>query len=275
VSVPDEILIVLVIHEMDLAESPAFHSLSKGLSHVQKKGILFVYDNSTFSQTIPDNDQWTIYYQHDATNPGVSHAYNIGFAKTKQLQLKGMLFVDQDTLFPEIIFQQYHQSIKEYPDANVFAPLLVDKSGIISPFQAGLTSGRRLKEFTPGKKSLNDIHAINSGLLVTLNIFEKCGGYDERLRLDFSDFNFFKRLQQYTASIVLVDAECQHEHSSTEKTSIAKAISRFEIYLQAVRIMGNESSGFLFQSRALLRALKLSFQYRSFRFIGSFLFRES
>ncbi|CAN5308764.1 hypothetical protein BH10BAC4_BH10BAC4_04550 [soil metagenome] len=274
-SVPDEILIVLVIHEMNLAESPAFHSLSKGLSHIQKNGILFVYNNSKVSQAIPDNDQWTIYYQHDPTNPGVSQAYNTAFIKAKQLQLKGMLFVDQDTSFPETIFQQYHQSVKEYPECNVFAPLLVDKRGIISPFQVGLTSGKRLKEYTPGEKNLNETHAINSGLLVTLNIFDKCGGYDERLRLDFSDFNFFKRLQHYTTSIVLVDAECQHEHSSTEKTSIAKAISRFEIYLQGVRIMGNESSGFLFQSRALLRALKLSVQYRSFRFIGSFLFRGS
>ena len=81
---PDEILTVLTLHEMNLEECPAYKTLSKAMVGTQQKGRLFVYDNSLESQTMPVNSFWMIDYIHDATNPGVSRAYNHAYLSAKR-----------------------------------------------------------------------------------------------------------------------------------------------------------------------------------------------
>jgi GT2 family glycosyltransferase len=275
VSAPDEILIVLTIHEMVLEDSPAYKALSKALEGVHKNGNLFIYDNSQQQQPVPATNLWTIYYFHDTSNPGVGHAYNQAFILAKKLQLKWMLLADQDTCFPSAILERYQQSVKSYPECSLFVPILRDRKGIVSPFKTGITSGKRLRKIVSGKKTLEELQAINSGLLIDVNMFEMAGGYNEQLQLDFSDFDFFRRLKKITDHLVVINAYCDHEHSSSEEISLSKAMSRFKIYLNASAIMGKDHSGFLFQCRAFARAIKLSLHYKSTQFIGSFLSRES
>lgn len=274
VNTPGEILTVLTLHEMNLEESPAYATLCKALEATQQKGRMFIYDNSAAAQAVPVNHHWMIDYTHDATNPGVSRAYNQALLAAKQHHLKWMLLADQDTHFPINIYDCYSRSVNSHPDCKVFSPVLIDSKGVLSPFQVGTTSGKRFRKIIPGKKSLEEVQSINSGLLIDVALFETVGGYDELFRLDFSDFNFFKRLKQFTNNIIIVDALCRHEHSSTEKTTVNKALNRFKIYLEGSALMSRGNSVFLFQFRALLRAVKLSLQYRSSRFIGSFLHRE-
>ncbi len=203
----------------------------------------------------------------------VSRAYNQAFLVAKKLDLEWMLFADQDTVFPEGIYESYQQGISAFTNCDVFAPQLIDSKGIISPFRKGLTSGKRLNHAITGKRSLLQYQAINSGLLVSMKIFNTAGGYDERLKLDFSDFDFFKRLRQHTQSIVFLGSECKHEHSSTQPKNLDNAITRFKAYLDAITVMKTGSLGFMFPIRAFLRALKLSLRYRSFQFIGTYLMR--
>ena len=268
-----EMLTVLVIHEMDPENSLAYQSLSKALLLNNRKAQLFIYDNSSSPHTLPVNPLWTITYQHDPSNPGVSRAYNQAFIAAKERDMQWMLFADQDTAFPENIYERYTYAVTSHNDCDVFAPHLIDSKGIISPFHRGITSGKRLIQVVTGKKSILQYQAINSGLLVSTHIFQAVGGYDERLRLDFSDFDFFNRLQQHSSNIVFLDSHCKHEHSSTMPTTQDNAIDRFKIYLDAITIMQVGPFGFMFPVRAFLRALKLSFQYRSFRFIGTYLLR--
>ncbi len=271
----NEILTVLVLYEMNLENSPAYQTLSQGLEETQKKGRLCVYDNSPIAQTIPISNVWTIEYIHDTCNPGVSCAYNRAASRAKQLNLKWLLLADQDTTFVENIYKCYSESINKYPHCHLFAPKLIDEKGLISPFKRGITSGKRLKNITSGRKNLEEIQVINSGLLIDVETFEAVGGYNEKLKLDFSDFYFFKRLKQYTSEIIIIDAECNHKHSSSESVNLLKAVNRFKIYLQASTIMGNDHMPFLFYYRSFLRSIKLSLQYNSLRFIGLFFNRRS
>lgn len=272
---PDEILTVLVLYEMRLEFSPAYQSLSHALTARQEKRRLFIYDNSRAPQSLPEKSAWSISYIHDPTNPGVSRAYNTAARWAKDLQLKWLLLSDQDTFFPENIYTLYRDARRAHPGCHAFAPRLFDKKGLVSPFHPGIVTGKRIKENISGVKSLDEIQAINSGLMIDVETFASAGGYDEQFPLDFSDFNFFKRLKPVTQHMVIIDAQCKHELSSTKKTTLSYALSRFEIYLRGLNVMKNGQRAFLFTYYGFFRAIKLSFRYRSGKFIRSFLASES
>lgn len=273
-NITDELLTVLVLYEMKLEESMAYQSLGRALECEGATGQLFVYDNSRVAQPLPSKSIWQVQCHHDPTNPGVSRAYNQAYVIAKKLGKKWLLFADQDTTFPESIFEKYNWAMATFPECQVFAPLIIDRDGLISPFKQRMASGKRLHKIETGIQSLNDLQAVNSGLMVSTRIFDSAGGYDERLRLDFSDFDFFKKLQSHTPHMVVVDAECRHELSSATKGNVNSAITRFKLYLQGSRVMAEHDGRFVFTLRAFLRALNLSFRYRSVRFIGSFLLNQ-
>jgi hypothetical protein len=190
----------------------------------------------------------------------------------QQLQKDWLLLADQDTTFPITIYQIYEEAILRNPLCSVFAPTLVDATGIVSPFTLRLGSGKRLKKSVTGKKLLTELCAVNSGLFLSRRIMEQTGGYDEKLTLDFSDIHFFNTLKQHTDHLVIVDAGCQHEHSSAGKDDVFSALHRFAIYVQGARRMGHlEDAERIYWLRACLRAMKLSWRYRSIHFLRSVL----
>ncbi len=270
----DPILTVLVLYKLNLEDSAAYQSLTRAIRNKSNKSRLLVYDNSPGVHPIPDSDPWEITYVHDPSNSGVSRAYNCAAAMARQYPIKWLLLADQDTVFPESIYDRYSASMVRYPECSVFVPTLMDHRGIISPFLPQIASGKRLRHPLMGKVSINKINAINSGLMVHLPLFESTGGYDERFKLDFSDFSFFKKLKRQTNHMVIIDATCRHAHSSAEKTNLGTAVNRFQIYLQGSYDMGyGEKTYLIFQLRGLLRAIKLSFEYRSMRFVYSLIYR--
>ena len=183
-----------------------------------------------------------------------------------------MLLADQDTCFPVDIFDRYHEARRAEPDSHLFAPILVDDMGIVSPFKLGIVGGKRLKSITPGKMNLRETCAINSGLLLSVDLFERAGGYDERIRLDFSDHNFFRKLRPLVSQFITLDIICRHTLSSSRDAKLKDALSRFIIYIEGSRTAGREfGNALLFECYAFLRAVKLSWRYRSFRFVGSLL----
>jgi GT2 family glycosyltransferase len=263
-------LTVLVLYKQRLEDSPAYRSLSRALYQQSGKRLLFVYDNSPQKQTLPSTDTWKIIYVHDASNPGVSRAYNQALVCAQQFQKDWLLLADQDTIFPITIYQCYKEALLRNPLCSVFLPTLVDVTGIISPFTLCLGSGKRLKKSVTGKKLLTELSAVNSGLFLSRRIIEQTGGYDEKLTLDFSDIHFFHTLKQHTDHLVIVDAVCQHEHSSAQKDDLFSALHRFTIYVHGARRMGHlEDAEGMYWLRACLRAMKLSWRYRSFHFLRS------
>ncbi len=266
----EHILTILVLHNMELRNSCAFQSLTRNLKLNNNKGHLFVYDNTHERQVISGHDCWEIAYFHDPSNSGVSRAYNMGALMAQKLGKRWLLLADQDTTFPDDIFEKYILAMDLHPGYRVFAPILTDNQGVISPFKPGYTSGNRIKKVVVGRHLLDQMHAINSGLLIDLQLFETAGGYDERFKLDFSDIVFFSKLKFFIREIVIVGAFCGHGHSSQESGNIEFGLSRFKGYLHALSILGStRKARAAYLIRAGMRAVKLSFQYKSVRFVGS------
>ncbi|HWA35005.1 MAG TPA: glycosyltransferase [Cyclobacteriaceae bacterium] len=267
---PDDILTVLVLFQSKLHEAPAFKSLSVARQGIGTRGQLFVYDNSPKRQEIASSEMWNIHYVHDPTNPGVSKAYNEANTYALELGMSWMLLADQDTNFPPHIYHQFRHALLDNPQCTIFAPTLIDDKGIVSPFVQQFHRGRRLKNVRAGKMRLHDTFVVNSGLIISVSSFRAAGGYDERLRLDFSDVNFFQKQKALASHFIVLDAVCRHSLSSSADTQLKDALNRFAIYLEGSRITGRAfGNAILLECYAILRAIRLSWQHRSLRFLST------
>ena len=129
----DRTLAVLVIYEMNPAESPTYISLDKALRVFKTKMDLLIYDNSLYGHNLPTSEVWRIQYEHDPGNGGVSNAYNRGYEVAKEKGKHWLLLLDQDDIFDEQSILNYHNAVNNNPTEHVFAPLVSDEQSLVSP----------------------------------------------------------------------------------------------------------------------------------------------
>ena len=263
----DELLVVLVIYKMKIAESAAYHSLTQALMTIGSSTSLFVYDNSPYIQRPPNDSVWSIQYVHDASNPGVSKAYNEGFGFAKERNKKWLLLLDQDTTFPSHSVEEYFKAASSHP---IVVPILKDRFGTVSPLRFYFGGGQRVKRSEGNAvMNLNDFLFHNSGLLVATETFERAGGYDEDLKLDFSDFAFVHRLRMHNKEFALANFYCSHGLATSEVKTRDERLTRFESYVSAGKYFKKtyaHSDQFLL-TRFFLRGVKLCLQYRTHKFM--------
>lgn len=264
----DETLAVLVLYKMPLHKSVTYTSLSESLKKNNSSLDWFVYDNSpTPSQ--PTSQDSKIILRIDNSNPGVSKAYNEGFKMARSLGKKRMLLLDQDTHFPDDAIEKYHQAMVAYPQENCFVPQLVDRLGPISPFKFRLGNGFRLNSVSKGIQSIFKLQFINSGMLIHLDAFEKAHGFNEKLRLDFSDLAFIGRLKRNLSRFVVVDLIGKHALSGSDnKRSIQEDVERFRMYnASAIEFKSSEMPSMNLAFCIIPHALKLSVKHGNLIFL--------
>lgn len=266
----NETLAVLVLYQTPLRDSITFNSLQASLKNCNSSIDWFVYDNSsTPGKVSQKNHDTKIITRWDASNPGVSKAYNEGFKVAKSLGKKWMLLLDQDTHFPQEAFEKYHQTLLRNPLESCFVPLLVDKKGIISPFKFRIGNGIRINSVKEGIHFFNRLHFINSGLMITLHVFGQSEGYDEDFPLDFSDYSFIERMRPINPSFVLIPLTVHHSHSSMKHISLKEELKRFSVLLSAAQLFRTKyyPRNIFIVLRPFLRAIKLSFRHKTLAFL--------
>ncbi len=265
---PEDMLFVIVIYNCVITQSVAFQSLLKTSPSKHSKSI-FLYDNSLSAQELPSGNDM-IYYHHNPLNAGVSAAYNEGFRKAKQLNKKWLLLLDQDTELPENALKNYGYNLSIHPNKGVFAPVIMDGDQLISPFKLRWGKGIKIKSRQPGVHSFRHLCVINSGLLISCNVFESAGGYDERFPLDFSDLIFIERLSAITPEFILADITLRHSLSSQQDKHINTSVvlNRFKKYGVAAKLFKKVSKRNVMLIYLLLpRAFKLSLMKKDIRFL--------
>jgi len=266
----EDTLFVIVIYNCVITQSIAFQSLRKAdaLSHPKD---VFIYDNSLSPQAVPSGNE-RIHYHHNPLNAGVSAAYNEGSRKAKQFHKKWLLLMDQDTDFPGNAWNKYEQGILNYPDKRVFVPTLIDGHQIVSPFRLRWGKGIKIDNRQPGVHSFRHLCVINSGLLISSELFEAAGGYDERFPLDFSDVIFIERLSAITPEFIWINATCIHSLSSQQDKNATTSVvlNRFKKYSAAAALLKKISRKKTLLSFILLpRAFKLGLMKKDFRFLST------
>lgn len=258
-----DILGIAVIYNINMLDSACLQSLDAACEVSGKSLDIFLYDNSPEAQTVKKFNHLNITYFHDFSNPGVSKAYNTGALEAKQRGKEWILLLDQDTRFSPDILVKFGEAVNKYPEINIFGPVVksMDGKNYYSPFKILLKTGIPLKELVPGNYSLSKYAAINSGLLIRLKIFEQAGGYNEKVKLDFSDIQFFERARKVTGSIQIADTVAFQDFSNTE-TDVEKLDRRFYQFCKSAIHYDRKNIGddllflFIVLKRAAILALR-------------------
>jgi GT2 family glycosyltransferase len=269
----DRLLAVVVLYRADLAATETYRSLAASCIAAGGSMDLFVYDNSPDPLLLDasrSSGPLRIIYRHDPANAGVSSAFNAGARLARELGKEWLLLLDQDTGFPPGAMAVYLAAITG--GGELFAPQLVADNRLLSPcgYRGGV--GFHLAGVTPGEFSLAGRSVLNSGLLVRRAAFEACGGYDERVQVDFADFAFVNRVRRKYPCITVLDLVCRHGFSNLESVPLESARRRFAGYCRDGRAAA--VTPLLLFSHAFLvlrRCAVLTLRYRSLCFFTKLL----
>lgn len=225
----NKLFIVIVLYKQKLYDSISFITLTKAIKYNNPfKITLLVYDNSPTVcsyNIININGIDEIIFNHDTSNPGVSKAYNYAAQVAFSSKADWLLLLDQDTILSEKILFQYNQSIIANPKCKLFAPIVYANKKIISPYRVSYNIGWTIKKEVSGLISSKKYHAINSALLINVDYFILVKGYNDNIKLDFSDFVFFENYSRYSSFFYIVDVFC-NQNLSTFETDMSKLIRR-------------------------------------------------
>lgn len=186
-----------------------------------------VYDNSPADYVQGPMPEGSVYVR-DTDNHGLSCAYNCAARYAGQHGYSRVLLLDQDTVFPDNAVEAYASAS---PDISLWVPSVQTKNDApLSPARPGFAS-MKAELLSPGMYSLYDYWPINSGMCVALSAFREAGGYDERVRLDFSDFQFLRRLRKVDDKFCVIPCRAIQDFSA-DVTDINKIMVRLAFYIE-------------------------------------------
>ena len=219
-----KILIVSVFYNQDLEDSNTYKSLLKDYSDVA------IVENTPHPfinpETLPSN--WI--YKSFPNNPGLSFAYNYIADVARSKGYDWILITDQDTFFASNIIEEYKASIKSNKNIYLYCPKIESNNKVISPDPFKHWK----KDNSHGRFDLRNFNIINSGMLINVEKFLECGGYNEQVFLDYSDFQFVERFNQYNKDAYLIDAVCHQNFSNDVQDKIQK-LSRFNLFCKSLK----------------------------------------
>lgn len=255
---------IVVVYRADFRQTNAHSSLLSGF----QGGSYLIYDNSPEPQNQRYATPGTIYYYHDASNGGVSAAYNYGARLAESIGgVDALLLLDHDTCFQKDYITKLEEALEAFPKVDLFVPQVVYQGDRpFSPVNRG--RGRRQGVNLPaGCYSLNDFLPVNSGACIRLSAFKRAGGYNSAIRLDFADFDFFSRLAAVTDKFCVLDSVA-HQSFSNEEACTDKLWQRYQFYLEGAKIAHrNPLIRRMVEVDALRHACALAWRTRNLKFL--------
>ncbi|WP_071340821.1 glycosyltransferase [Maribacter sp. 1_2014MBL_MicDiv] len=263
----ESLCVIVVLYKNNLEESDSFQSILKMNKNGEALSV-YIYDNSPFPQKIKTYDNLNIYYTHDEKNSGISKAYNSGAKFAKEKEKKWILVLDQDTKLPDSLLNEFDKAIKKHSNIFLFVPKLVLRDGrIFSPFKYRFKRGFHLKKIDSGIHPLTEYAPVNSGMLISIQAFFDSGGYNNKVKLDFSDFQFIERFRKKFFKFCLIEAECLQDFSDDD-ISVSSQINRFKFFCKGA--LNIEKHSFLdklqYHMIVIARAVKLTIRYKKIIF---------
>lgn len=270
-----QVLIVVVLYNVKFSQSKTIQTLHSSACYTGETVSLFIYDNSPTTCFDYDAVKFPFFkvdYVHDATNPGISKAYNLCVEKYK-VSKKWILLLDQDTELNDNTLSEYLSSVAEIK-SHLYVPKIFDKNNkrLISPSYFRYKRGFYMDEKNLKNGVCNfekDISFINSGALMSIESFLAVGGYDENL-FDYSDHEFFERFSVVYNTYFLVNLNVFHNLSSFDTDNSISTKNRYRIFCQSAKYYAKKSKSVLPIFWSLLRGIKLSVLSKDLGYITAF-----
>lgn len=239
-----KVLIVIVLYKCKLKESISFITLKEQLNDsIQTSFGYYIHDNSPE----PDSEALEItknnplfFYTHDPLNSGLSVAYNNSALFARDAGCQYLLISDQDTSWDDNFINEILLAVANHPNIKLFAPILKTAKGMpVSPTRYYLKKGHCCN-LLPGIYPLKKYSPVNSGLFIDLKAFLEVGGYNEKVRLDFSDFQFIERFCEKYDSFCVIPSHSIQDFSG-DVVDIEKQKARYEIFCESTRMCTKNS----------------------------------
>jgi rhamnosyltransferase len=160
---------------------PPDNVLKNVSSYYDSVDRMYIFDNT-------ENDNASILftglnkvsYLHDGTNRGIAERLNAACQMAIAEGYEWLLTMDQDTNFPEEVFQGYLRCVEEFPTKENVALF-------------GPEYERFITDNTIGCDYQESAYIITSGMLVNLKLSNKIGLFDEALFIDGVDHEYCLR----------------------------------------------------------------------------------
>lgn len=261
----EDILIVVVLYKRKVEEL-------KNLKNLNDISILF-YDNSPYSYR-PKLKKQQLYIS-DEKNPGVSKAYNEAIKIAKKLNKKYLLLLDQDTEFTKENLDKYLELEKKYKSNYIYTSMIGNDKSIYSPAveKIFINKTTNRKGFIYSELiEIKNKAIINTGLMVPIEIIDKIGKFNEKIKLDFSDTYFIEKYKKNNSKLVLVDNFLNHSLSGDEGKDKEKELGRFIYYCTGGKeIRKSIKNKIRITVLVYSRAIRLTLKYKSLNPIFSLL----
>lgn len=120
-------------------------------------------------------------------NYGIAYAQNVGIRRAMELGAEWMLLSDQDTVFPKQYANRFSAKIENHGAETIYVPVFFNETKKqIEPVSVSMSESIRPDGISP----VPLIHSISSGTVFHKGVFEKIGGMDEKLFIDYVDFEW-------------------------------------------------------------------------------------
>ena len=215
---------LIVIYNKSLADSPTIKSLN-----LSADVSVWIADNSTqdYGNRVYAEGQGYTYIDMGG-NMGLSKAYNRVISMLDKTDGLICLF-DDDTTVDRQYFVTLTAAAETRPDIDLFAPVVLDNEGILSPCMITGASCRRIKSIDELPEQ--GVSAINSGLAIRLRVFKNYL-FDEGQFLDYIDHAFVRDVtsNQLSRICIMSKLELRQRFSGNDKQDRAAAIVRYQIF---------------------------------------------
>lgn len=221
-----DIFPVVVLYKCQCKDAMSWRTLIEAGGFAE----FMVYDNSPRSfqadlSVLPIG----VVYVRDEENGGLSKAYNHAAHYARSKGYGRLLLLDQDTTFAPEAIDAYMCADRS---VALWVPRITVSGGrAFSPVDISSFRNKAV-EISPGRYSLRDYLAVNSGMCVRLDDFFAAGGYNEAVRLDFSDFQFLRRLRKISSDFEVLWAEALQDFSN-DKTDAQALLARYRLYMES------------------------------------------
>ena len=227
----NKILFVVVLYNQQFNLTNVYKSL---LNFISSEDV-FIWDNSTDSNLNAFLRNSKYNYKYSAQNMGVSHPYNEGGNHAVTHGYNWITFLDQDTYFSNNYLSALYFSFFKYPYIKLFCPSHKLSNGLyLSPVKSTWKCCSLSSECASGKFCIQKYAVINSGMTISVNLFKESGGYNEKVFLDYSDFQFLDRCSKYISTGYCIDSTCLQDFSNNVLNADS-LLNRFKLFCKSLK----------------------------------------